>query len=311
MKCSVVIACYNNPDLILETLQSIERQTYDDWELILVDDRSTDNTVAVLQDFIQASIYQERYQLVISPKNGGVSYAKGLGVKQAIGEIIVICDHDDALAPEALSEIVVVHTQNPQASIVYTQHYNCDHLLRPVEIASGSGHVVYSDILEEKVGHLLTFKRSSYLQTTGYDSNFKVADDKNIIYKLEEVGDVIFIEKPLYYFRISERGTSRGYEGFNKSRDEQLVAVQHAIARRKKTGIKPITKQDYENFLAEHYLLQAEGYVLMHKPLGKQFFLSLLKAYYYRPTKNIYRKLKATLVLSRIKRMLVGSERKL
>lgn len=311
MKCSVVIACYNNPDLILETLHSIERQTYDNWELILVDDHSTDNTVAVLQDFIRVSYHQEKYQLVISPKNGGVSYAKGLGVSHATGEIIAICDHDDTFAPDALAEIADAHGKNPQASIVYTQHYNCDHLLRPIEIAPGSGHVVYSDILEEKVGHLLSFKRSAYEQTSGYDAFFKIADDKNIIYKLEEVGDVVFIEKPLYYFRISERGTSRGYEGFNKSRDEQLVAVQNAMARRQISGIKPISYHAYENFLAEHYLLQAEGYMLMHKPLGKKFFLSLLKAYYYRPTKNLYRKLKTTLALSRIKRMLVGSERKL
>lgn len=295
----------------METLRSIEQQTYDDWELILVDDCSTDNTVAVLKEYIKSSSAQEKYQLVLSPKNGGVSFAKGLGVERATGEIIVICDHDDALAPEALSEVVKAHTQNPKSSIVYTQHYNCDQLLRPVEIAPGSGHVRYSDILEEKVGHLLTFKRSAYQQTTGYDPSFKVADDKNIIYKLEEVGDVVFVEKPLYYFRISERGTSRGYEGFNRSRDEQLLAVQHAIARRKKSGVKPISKHDYENFLAEHYLLQAEGYILMHKPLGKAFFSSLAKAYYYKPTKSFYRKLKATLLFSRIKRMLVGSQKKL
>jgi glycosyltransferase involved in cell wall biosynthesis len=311
MKCSIVIACYNNPDLILETLRSIELQTYNDWELILVDDCSTDNTVAVLKEYIKSSSYQEKYKLILSPKNGGVSSAKGLGVEQATGDIIAICDHDDALAPEALTEVVKVHIQNPKASIVYTQHYNCDQLLRPVEIAPGSGHVRYSDILEEKVGHLLTFKRSAYQQTTGYDSGFKVADDKNIIYKLEEVGDVVFIEKPLYYFRISERGTSRGYEGFNKSRDEKLIAVKQAIARRKISGIKPISQQDYEEFLAEHYLLQAEGYILMQKPLRKAFFTSLAKAYYYRPTKSIYRKIKATLLLSRIKRMLVGAEKKL
>ncbi|MCP2043695.1 glycosyltransferase family 2 protein [Pontibacter sp. HSC-36F09] len=308
MKCSVVIACYNNPDLIIGTLQSVERQTYDNWEVVLVEDSSTDNTLEVLQQFVISSAFKARYKLIPLPKNGGVSHAKGMGVRNSSGEIIVILDHDDQLAPNALEEIVPIHQLYPEASIVYTQHYNCDHLLNPLEIAPESAQVVYSDILEEKIGHLLTYKRRHYDLTPGYDLFFKVSDDKDIIYKLEEVGDTIFVEKPLYYFRISHRGASRGFEGFNKSRDEKLVAAQNAMARRDKSGVKQISQRDYINFLAEHYLLQAEGYILMKKPLGKPFIYSLFKSFFYRPTKNIKRKLRATLLLSIIKRLIFGSK---
>lgn len=304
MKCSVVIACYNNPDLIVGTLHSVERQTYPDWELVLVEDCSTDNTLDVLQQLICQSALKDRYRLIPLAKNGGVSMAKGTGVQHSTGDIIVICDHDDELAPTALEEIVKVHREKPTASIVHTQHYNCDHLLQPIEIAPESGQVLYSDILEDKIGHLLTFKRLSYQLTIGYDPFFRVTDDKDIIYKLEEVGDTVFIEKPLYYFRISNRGASRGYEGFNKSRDEKLVATKNAIARRKISGVKQISDEAFVNLLAEHYLLQAEGYILMDKPLGKPFLTSLLKSFYYRPGINLKRKIKAALLLSRVKRSL-------
>lgn len=306
-----MIACYNNPDLIIGTLQSVEQQTYTDWELILVEDCSTDNTLEVLQQYIQANSQKSRYKLIPLKKNGGVSFAKGTGVQHSSGEIIVICDHDDELAPNALEEIVRVHQQHPEASIVYTQHYNCDHQLTPFEITPQHGQIVYSDILEDKIGHLLTFKRRYYDKTPGYNPFFRVADDRDIIYKLEEVGDAIFIAKPLYYFRISARGASRGYEGFNKSRDEKLVAIQHARERRTKSGLKQISEQAYITLLAEHYLLQTEGYILMDKPLGMPFITSLVRAFYYRPTSNLKRKLKATLLLSRIKRLLLGSKTKL
>ncbi|MBX0333262.1 glycosyltransferase family 2 protein [Pontibacter sp. HSC-14F20] len=310
MKCSVVIACYNNPDLIIGTLQSVEQQTYTDWEIVLVEDCSTDNTQEVLKQFIAVSAFRVRYKLILLPVNGGVSHAKGTGVRNSSGEIIVILDHDDTLSPDALEEIVPAHQQHPGASIVYTQHYNCDHLLQPFELFE-SGQVIYSDIIEDKISHLLTFKKKHFDLSPGYDPFFRVADDKDIIYKLEEVGDVIFIAKPLYYFRISTRGASRGYEGFNKSRDEKLVATQNAMARRNKSGVKQISKQDYINFLAEHYILQAEGYILMDKPLGYSFLDSLFKSFYYKPTANLKRKLKAALLLSRMKRFFLGRKAKI
>jgi len=311
MKCSVIVACYNNPDLILETLDSIKRQSYQNWELILVDDCSVDNTVEVLENFIRSSPFQERIKLIKLLENKGVSFSKGIGVKNSNGDIIVICDHDDALAPNALEEIVKVHQHNPIASIVYSQHYNCDSQLNPIEIEACSGQINYSDIIEDKISHLLTYKRNYYDLTSGYNPYFKIADDKDIIYKLEEVGDTVFLNKPLYYFRISSRGASQGFENFNKSRDEKLVAARNAISRRNKSLVKQITPEAFNELLAEHYLLQAEGYILMDKPLNISFILSILKAYYYKPAKNIKRKLKATFLLSRIKRSLKGIFQKL
>lgn len=305
MKCSVIVACYNNPDLILETLDSIQKQTYQNWELVLVEDCSTDNTLEVLKQFVAQQNLENRYKLIALPQNHGVSFAKGTGVKHSSGDIVVICDHDDALAPNALEEIVKAHQAYPKASIVYTQRYNCDSQLRPLEIAACS-QVVYSDILEDQISHLLTYKRSCYNQTSGYDPFFKLADDRDIIYKLEEAGEVIFLEKPLYYFRISDRGVSQGYEGFNKSRDEKLIAALNAVARRNASGVKQITRKAFSQFLAEHYLLQAEGYILMEKPLSMSFLISLLKSFYYNPLSNLTRKLKALLLLSRIKRSLVS-----
>ncbi|RIJ42756.1 glycosyltransferase family 2 protein [Pontibacter oryzae] len=305
MKCSVIVACYNNPDLILETLDSIQKQTYQNWELVLVEDCSTDNTLEVLRRFVAQHNLADRCKLIALPQNHGVSFAKGTGVQHSSGEIIVICDHDDALAPNALAEIVKAHQAYPKASIVYTQRYNCDYQLRPLEIAACS-QVVYSDILEDQISHLLTYKRSCYNQTSGYDPFFKLADDRDIIYKLEEVGEVIFLEKPLYYFRISDRGISQGYEGFNNSRDEKLIAALNAVTRRNASRVKQITHKAFSQFLAEHYLLQAEGYILMEKPLSLSFLISLLKSFYYNPLSNLTRKLKALLLITRIKRSLVG-----
>jgi glycosyltransferase involved in cell wall biosynthesis len=304
MKCSIIVANYNNAGEITQALNSIEQQDYLDWEVVVVDDGSTDRSLRVIDEFFSTAIDKQKYIVVGLGKNQGVGCAKKTGVNRSSGEVIVICDADDALAPNALSQVVQAHTAHPDASIVFSSHYNCDHALHPIGIDPGSAPVVYSDILEDKISHLLSFKRKHYLLTAGFDSYFKLAVDKDIFYKLEEVGEVVFIDKPLYYYRISNKGISRGYERFNKSRDYKLTAIKNAIARREKSGVKQITQDAFTALLAEHYLLQAEGYILMNKPLGKPFLSSLLKSFYYRPGLNLKRKLKAVLLLSRVKRNL-------
>ncbi|GAB3820098.1 hypothetical protein GCM10028895_19510 [Pontibacter rugosus] len=78
MKCSVIVANYNHADVILVALRSIEAQTYDNWEVVIVDDASTDNSIEVVQKFISSSEHKEKYKLVPLSKNMGVGHAKKL-----------------------------------------------------------------------------------------------------------------------------------------------------------------------------------------------------------------------------------------
>ena len=91
MDFSIVIPVYNVESYLKECIESILSQTYKNYEIILVDDGSTDNSPKICDD------YEEKYQniLVIHNKNGGASSARNAGTKKAVGEYIIYMDSDD------------------------------------------------------------------------------------------------------------------------------------------------------------------------------------------------------------------------
>ena len=100
MKFSIIVPCYNVELYVEECIQSLFGQTYNDFEVILVDDASTDTTVAVIESLI---CDDDRFLLVRRTVNGGLSVARNVGLRQAQGDYILFLDSDDAYVPEALS----------------------------------------------------------------------------------------------------------------------------------------------------------------------------------------------------------------
>ncbi|MBC5775154.1 glycosyltransferase family 2 protein [Pontibacter sp. KCTC 32443] len=302
MRCSVIVANYNNSAFIKQALQSIEQQTYRNWEAVVVDDCSTDNSLAIVDTYLATVADKTNYKLIRLLKNEGVGNAKRVGVKECTGELVFILDADDALTPTALEELTAAHVQYPAASLIYSTHYNCDADLNPIEVEPTIKQVQFSDLLEDSISHLASFKRRFYDLTTGIDPYFKLAVDKDIYYKLEEVGDVVFVNKPLYFYRISKSGISQGFDNYIRSRDYKLAAIENAIKRREKSGVKLPDKYKLRKLLAEIHLLQAEGLVYSRQSLGKKLLKHLGLAILYNPLGSIKRKLKAAFMLSRLKR---------
>ena len=98
---SIVIPVFNRGELIRKSIQSVFKQTYVNWELIIVDDCSTDNTVDVLK-----SLNDERIRLILLDKNGERGAARNAGIYKATGEFIFFLDSDDEFLPNHLSIIV-------------------------------------------------------------------------------------------------------------------------------------------------------------------------------------------------------------
>lgn len=98
---SIIIPIYNRADLIEETLQSIKEQTYEDWECIIVDDGSTDDTVSVVE---QLTANDPRFKLYKRPKDllKGPSSCRNYGVSLITGEFIQFFDSDDVMHPNHL-----------------------------------------------------------------------------------------------------------------------------------------------------------------------------------------------------------------
>lgn len=116
-KVSVIIPCYNQGDYIGETLQSLQSQTYSNWECIVIDDGSTDNTVAVVDDFYQ----KDSRILLFSKSNGGSASARNFGLTKVSGDYIQFLDADDLLDELKFSKQVEIMECN-QLDVSYTDY---------------------------------------------------------------------------------------------------------------------------------------------------------------------------------------------
>jgi glycosyltransferase involved in cell wall biosynthesis len=113
---SVVIPLYNKEKSIVSTIESVVAQTYKDWELIIVDDGSTDNSLNVAHSFVN-SLTPSFVIKIIHKENGGVSSARNRGVIEANGEYVAFLDGDDIWDKDFLKEMVKLIADYPEKSI--------------------------------------------------------------------------------------------------------------------------------------------------------------------------------------------------
>jgi len=122
-KVSIIIPVFNYGFVIAETLRNLLEQTHENWEAIIVDDGSTDNSREIIQDFVTRDArFRYFYQ-----ENQGVSVARNLGIAQAKGDFYQFLDGDDLLSPAKLSLQLQHFASNPELDISYTDSYYFHH----------------------------------------------------------------------------------------------------------------------------------------------------------------------------------------
>ncbi|MBE0638006.1 MAG: glycosyltransferase, partial [Bacteroidales bacterium] len=162
---------------------------------------STDSSHAVYEKHKSDS----RIRILKNDKNRGCGYTKRKCVENAKGDICGFVDADDIISSSALEKMIFQHNINLDHSIIYSTYYNCDQLLKPITVSDQVGQIEptkYSWMNQHPmISHFATFKRAKYLQTSGITAWLQKAVDKDLYYKLEETGPVLFINEPLYYYR--------------------------------------------------------------------------------------------------------------
>lgn len=116
-KVSIIIPCYDQGQFLEETLESVWKQTYKDWECIIIDDGSTDNTFELAKKAAKAD---SRIH-VLSQPNRGVNAARNRGILASKGKYIQFLDADDLIEPEKMETQVGFLEQNPEVGITYTE----------------------------------------------------------------------------------------------------------------------------------------------------------------------------------------------
>lgn len=200
---SVIIPTYNRADLVREAIQSVLDQTYQNFEIIVVDDGSTDGTEQVLAPYKDRIIY-------IYQENQGGAAARNTGIKVAKGEYIAFLDSDDLWFPQKLEKQVEILDKNQDISVVYSNIIKIDENNKIIGRGSKDNRFLSGYIFREV---LLRKAACAFLQTLlvrkicfeeiGYfDEKLKKAHDRDMILRLAQKYKMYGIKEPLAKFRI-------------------------------------------------------------------------------------------------------------
>lgn len=184
---SVLIANYNNGKYLQEAIDSVFSQTYTNWEVIIVDDGSTDESRTIYANLEQDS----RIHIYYNDKNEGCGYTKNRCVWLSTGEICGFLDPDDELLPNALELMVAHHCDHPEISIIYSRCYYCDKDGKTTgesKLLELQNNQTYFDYRWYGAMNFASFKRDYYNQTDGISIDAKAGIDQDLYFKVEEKG---------------------------------------------------------------------------------------------------------------------------
>lgn len=129
-KVSIIVPNYNCEKFIEETVNSVINQTYGNWELLIVDDCSTDNSVEIIRKFCALD---ERIKLFVNEKNSGAAASRNRAMREATGKWIAFLDSDDLWLPEKLERQLAFMTENGY-KFSYTAYEHIDENSSPLNI---------------------------------------------------------------------------------------------------------------------------------------------------------------------------------
>lgn len=230
---SVLIANYNNGKYLMDAIESVRQQTYTNWEIILVDDGSTDNSHELYKELEQ----NKRIHIFLNDQNRGCGYTKRRCAELANGELCGFLDPDDVLLPKALEVMVEEFLRDKNLSLVYSKLYIVDRNLNIIKEGTWQHKIPLDKSFLEygrcAISNFATFSRSKYLETIGIRIDAKRAVDYSLYYLMEEVGDVLFVPQCLYLYRMDTgNNISVGKINSAKAKLWELLLMEDACLRR-------------------------------------------------------------------------------
>jgi teichuronic acid biosynthesis glycosyltransferase TuaG len=214
---SIIIPAYNASEYIQETISSVLNQSFQDFEVIVIDDGSTDGTVEIVEKF------HDRIQL-IRRSNGGAAKARNAGIEAARGEWLAFIDSDDIWLPEKLDR--QLERASSEIHMIYTDRINIGALDGLPKIQSLIQPLYEGDIFVELLlkGNFIT--TSSVLLRTetcrgsgGFlEADSFTAEDWDLWLRISALHKVCVCKEPLVQYRLHAKGVSRDPLRMNRAR---------------------------------------------------------------------------------------------
>ena len=297
---SVIVTTYNNADYIIEALNSVLYQNYENYEILVVDDGSTDSTKDIITDYINSNKIKYFYK-----KNEGPGAARNFGINHAAGEYIAFLDADDSLTQDSLEGRIKLASRNPTLEIVFSNYYvcstsdaiypainrdslrECNRYIRETDdgsIIQGS----FPDIFEIPflfwTGSVLIKK--SLLERTGpFRTDIFIGEDREMWIRLmENTSAAGYVDRPLAYYKR--------FRGVLTKRDP----IQYAMIRIKNNySLLDIYSAKYNNHKNIEKVINDKlswiyydiGIIHHNNKRNARRFYNMMKSIYFNPKNRV------------------------
>lgn len=206
---SVIIPLYNKEDYVERCLKTVANQSFKDYEVVIVDDGSTDASFDVVSSFIERHNLTDNFRIVKKP-NGGVSSARNFGCKISRGSFLAFIDADDEWDPDFLKNVYWLYKKNKSCK-VYATGYKI-----PGSRNSANEYIAVGDYFQLSYLGCLNFCASSFCldkkvfeELGGYDESLMVSEDLDLYYRAAVLTNFCFISKPLATYNQDVAHTDR------------------------------------------------------------------------------------------------------
>jgi glycosyltransferase involved in cell wall biosynthesis len=258
-RISVLMSVYNGERYLRPAMDSLVAQTFADFELIVVDDGSTDSSPKMLDEYAAAD---ERIR-VVHQANQGLTRSLNHALSLATGEYIARMDADDICFPERFARQVAYMDLHPEVLCLGTGYEAIDaegNSLGPRRMSEDPAEIDQAHLLADtSLAHpTILVRRDAMLQIGGYDEAYKTSQDLDFYLRLAELGTVVNINEPLLYYRWHDENVSvRKVD----QQDLDTTAIVAAAHRRRGLPIPkgmPEARWTFRRVMARKYVLAGD-----------------------------------------------------
>ena len=237
---SVILPTYNGEKYIKQSIDSVLWQTYTDWELIIIDDCSTDNTCNIIDGY---AAKDNRIKVIHNKKNMKLPFSLNIGFKQAKGEFFTWTSDDNAFAPKAF-ERMISNLINNKVDFIFTNYEVIDpddYIIYQIE----SGPVDELP-LKDTIGACFLYKREIHEVLGGYNINKFLVEDYDFWLRAYWKFRFMHLDENLYYYRM--HGSSLTAERKSAIERETIKLLEENMDKVSNSGLLIKIKEKIKNY---------------------------------------------------------------
>lgn len=318
---SVVIPSYNSAQYLPKTIASILAQDFDDFEIIIVDDKSTDNTKEVISGLVAENIHY----YCLEKNHGGPSLARKIGIEKSRGVFIALCDSDDLFLPNRLRTAVTFLLKCPELGMVFTDEQKFDDRTGRVLGNFLDGYDIFHALPKKEVGKNcfvitpdnafsclfyenyimpsgVTIRREIFKEIGTFDESLTNGDDRDMWFRVTRKYPIGFIDTIGFQYLVRASSISGRGPGLAKNRSRVLQKQQESgLPGKLHNRCQKMIAQNYfgigYHFQIQGQMHQARGYYYqsLHTSFNKAAFkgviISLLGTKMYFGLKKVKKRL--------------------